>query len=366
MKALEKDRNRRYETANGFAADVMRYLTDLPVEACPPSAWYRSAKYARRHRAALTTVAIVSFALVGGTAVSLWQAIRANRAGSLAGQRQREAQTSAAESKAVLEFLVHDMLGASEPEKGLGREVKVAEVLANAEKKIDTAFLDQPLVEAGVRQALSVAFSSLGQFEVALRHARRAYDLRLRLLGPEHPDTLSSMHNLAFVLQKLGKFDEARTLNERALEIRRRVLGPEHPDTLASMSISAIILNGQGKSDEARRLFEQTLEIRRRVLGPEHRDTLSSMHNWAIMQGTLDEAVTLNEQILEVRRRVLGPEHPDTLRSMNNLAIRLREQGKFDQAAQAARASAGDQAPDSGSGASRHTEYDDRPRCHPG
>jgi hypothetical protein len=81
-------------------------------------------------------VAIVSFALFGGTALSLWQAIRATRAGNLAGRKEREAQTSAAESKAILEFLVHDLLGASEPEKGLGRDVKVAEVLANAETKI--------------------------------------------------------------------------------------------------------------------------------------------------------------------------------------------------------------------------------------
>jgi serine/threonine protein kinase len=77
MKALEKDRNRRYETANDFAADVMHYLTDKPVEACPPSLWYRSRKYARRNRVALTTLTIVSLAVLGGAGVSLWQAIRA-------------------------------------------------------------------------------------------------------------------------------------------------------------------------------------------------------------------------------------------------------------------------------------------------
>ena len=74
MKALEKDRRRRYETANDFAADVMRYLTDRPVEACPPSAWYRLGKFARRNRAALATAAVVALALAAGTAVSLWQA----------------------------------------------------------------------------------------------------------------------------------------------------------------------------------------------------------------------------------------------------------------------------------------------------
>jgi len=80
MRALEKDRRRRYETANNFAADVMRYLNDQPVEACPPSARYRFSKYVRRHRASLTTVALVGLALVAGTAVSVWQAIRATAA----------------------------------------------------------------------------------------------------------------------------------------------------------------------------------------------------------------------------------------------------------------------------------------------
>jgi tetratricopeptide (TPR) repeat protein len=80
MKALEKDRRRRYETANDFAADVQRHLADEPVEACPPSAWYRFGKLARRNRAALTTAALVGLALVAGTALSTWQAIRATRA----------------------------------------------------------------------------------------------------------------------------------------------------------------------------------------------------------------------------------------------------------------------------------------------
>ena len=94
MKALEKDRRRRYETANDFAADVMRYLTDQPVEACPPSAWYRFSKYVRCHRAALTTAALVGLALVAGTAVSLWQAIRATRAGTVGGSGRATTRTA--------------------------------------------------------------------------------------------------------------------------------------------------------------------------------------------------------------------------------------------------------------------------------
>ena len=335
MKALEKDRRRRYETASDFAADVMRHLTDQPVEACPPSGWYRFSKYARRHRAALTTAALVGLALVAGTAVSTWQAIRATRAGMLAGQREREAQRAVAESKAVLQFLVNDMLGASEAEKGLGRDIKLVEVLANAEKKIDAAFPGQPLVEAGVRHALVVAFDALGRRDVALRHGSRAHALYLGLLGSEHPDTLRALRNVASLLCTQGNYGEARTLEEQVLEIRRRTLGPEHPQTLLAMNNLAILLRGLGELDEARTLTAEVLEIRRRTLGPEHPQTLLAMGNLAAelaTQARYDEARTLEEQTLEGRRRVLGPEHPETLMSMGDLATLLIHQGKFDEA----------------------------------
>src|SRR5262249_33964921 len=111
MKALEKDRRRRDETANDFAADVMNYLTDRPVEACPPSASYRLAKFARRNRAVLTTTAVVATALVAGIAISVWQAGRAARAAG-------EARQSADEARQVIDYLVTDVFAAAAPGKG--------------------------------------------------------------------------------------------------------------------------------------------------------------------------------------------------------------------------------------------------------
>src|SRR4051794_2488432 len=111
MKALEKDRKRWYETANDFAADVMRYLTDQPVGACPPSASYRLTKFARRNRVALSTVAVVTAALVLGTVVSVWQAGQARKAAT-------EARLRADESKQVIDYLAKDVFGVTVPGKG--------------------------------------------------------------------------------------------------------------------------------------------------------------------------------------------------------------------------------------------------------
>jgi hypothetical protein len=131
MKVLEKDRNRRYETASGLAADVRRYLDDEPVQACPPSAWYRLSKAAHRNRAALVTAALVATALVLGTAMSTWQA--------------RKAQTEASISKAINDFLLNDLVAEAAPEKNSRGERMTVEALLNqAAARLQGKFAGQP------------------------------------------------------------------------------------------------------------------------------------------------------------------------------------------------------------------------------
>ena len=167
-----------------------------------------------------------------------------------------------------------------------------------------------------------------GLFEQALA-------VRRRVLGEEHPATLTSMNNLALTLSAQGDLAGARSLQEQVLAVSRRVLGEEHPDTLGSMNNLANTLRAQGDLAGARSLHEQALAVRRRVLGEEHPDTLTSMNNLAESlraQGDLAGARSLGEQALAVRRRVLGEEHSDTLTSMNNLAVSLMHLGEHDDA----------------------------------
>ena len=171
---------------------------------------------------------------------------------------------------------------------------------------------------------------ALGRYADARSDQEEAREIRLEILGEEHPDTLTSMNNLAATLEAQGDAEGARRLQEQVLEVRRRVLGEEHPDTLTSMGNLALTLKAQGDAEGARRLEEQVLEVSRRVLGEEHPDTLTSMNNLGATleaQGDAEGARRLHEQVLEVRRRVLGEEHPDTLSSMNNLAATLEAQG---------------------------------------
>ncbi|MEI7728188.1 MAG: tetratricopeptide repeat protein [Verrucomicrobiota bacterium] len=177
---------------------------------------------------------------------------------------------------------------------------------------------------------LAILLSGKGDVAAAESLYRRALETRERVLGPEHPDTLSSLNNLAILLSDKGDLAAAEPLYRRALETSERVLRSEHPDTLASLNNLAVLLRDKGDLAAAEPLYRCALETRERVLGPEHPDTLKSLSNLANLlkgKGALAAAEPLYHRAAETMERVLGPEHPDTLKSLDNLAILLSEKG---------------------------------------
>ncbi|HEX6039606.1 tetratricopeptide repeat protein [Longimicrobium sp.] len=172
---------------------------------------------------------------------------------------------------------------------------------------------------------------ALGHSAAAEPYCRRALEARERVLGVEHPKTLSSMSNLGSVLQALGRPAEAEAFHRHALEARERVLGPEHPDTLGSVSHLGSVLQALGRHASAEPCCRRALEARERVLGPEHPDTLGSVNSLGLVLHALGrpaDAEPYFERALEARERVLGPEHPDTLTSVNNLGFVLHALGR--------------------------------------
>ncbi|KAK6971328.1 hypothetical protein R3P38DRAFT_3413289 [Favolaschia claudopus] len=153
-----------------------------------------------------------------------------------------------------------------------------------------------------------------------------------RVLGNEHPDTLRAMANLAQTYQQQGRWGAAESLEVPVLEARKQVLGNEHPDTLMSMANLASTYYQQSQWSDAEHLEVAVLEARKRVLGNEHPETLTSMANLAATYyelGQWGNAESLEVAVLEARKRVLGNEHPDTLTSMANLAATYRYQGQW-------------------------------------
>jgi tetratricopeptide (TPR) repeat protein len=193
---------------------------------------------------------------------------------------------------------------------------------------------DHPDTLASVNN-LAIACQEVGRKAEAVRLHERALAGRVRALGPEHPDTLASRNNLAIACQEVGRKAEAVRLHERALAGRERVLGPDHPDTLASRNNLATAYQQMGWAAEAISSFRRALAGRERVLGPDHPDTLASRNGLAAVcqeVGWAAEAIALFEQTLAGRVRVLGPGHPDALASRNNLGHAYQEVGRIPEA----------------------------------
>jgi serine/threonine protein kinase len=381
MKALEKDRARRYATASGLARDIERFLADEPVEACPPSAVYKLRKFARKYKKLLATAAAVVALLGAAAVVSTWQAVRATQAQADANSRRDEATHAKDQAEAISRFLTEDLLGQATPEQNArDQKVTVEQVLAKAAKKIDNnpKLAGQPEVEATLRLTIGNTYFKLGVPAEAEGHLRRAAALRSTVLGAKHPDTLAAQEDLAwFLCGGLRKFDEAEALSRQTWEGRQQVLGPEHRDTLNSMDTYVSALTNQRKLANALPLARECYEMRERVLGKDDPDTLTSLNNlgfalqeagqWAdaetiarerlkrlapvrpadhpanfsslnnlgvslLMQGQLEEAERETTKGVDMARRVSGPDHPDTLHLQNTLARVLTERGRLDEA----------------------------------
>jgi citrate lyase synthetase len=168
-----------------------------------------------------------------------------------------------------------------------------------------------------------------GRYNVAEELEVQVMETRKRVLGDEHPDTLTSMGNLASTYSNQGRWREAEELQVQVMETTKRVLGDVHPDTLTSMGNLASTYMKQEWWREAEELLVQVMETTKRVLGDEHPRTLTSMGNLASTyrnQGRCREAEELEVQVVETMKRVLGDEHPDTLTSMGNLASTYMKQ----------------------------------------
>ncbi|MGQ0721772.1 MAG: tetratricopeptide repeat protein [Candidatus Eiseniibacteriota bacterium] len=357
MRAMEKDRTRRYESAAALAQDIARYLNDEPVLAGPPSTAYRVGKFVKRHRAALLVSAVVLASLVFATVESTRQRLVAERA--------------LEESEAVTAFL-SNMLSAVDPAKR-GREVTVREILDEAATNIDRQFGGKPLVRSRLMAAMGGAYLQLGHFDEARpllqealsirgeralaenellvaetlhllgnldletadyasskRCLEAALAIREKRLGPEHPEFARTLNDLGLLQRTTGDRAEARALFERALAVREKTLGPDHPDVAKTLNDLAGLLYMMRDYAGARPLYERASAIQEKALGPEHTHLAATLSNYATLlgdTGDLETARAVHERALAIERKALGEEHPDVANSLTSLAI-LRQKAE--------------------------------------
>ena len=319
MKALEKDRNRRYETASSFAADVERYLTDAPVSALPPSAGYRIRKFVRRNRGPVAATAMIFLLLASGTVGTTIGLVEAKRAQNTALKRLAQVEKGID----LLGSVFADLDPQAEDIEGRPLRAVLGDRLDQAAALLDGEAIGDALVVARLQDRLAQTYLGLGLGRGAEALFAKAAATREARLGAEDPLTLGSKHNLALASEATGNGDQAIYLLQQVRDARTTVLGAEHRDTLSTINELAKVYNRVGKPNMAVPLLEQVRDGRIRQLGEDHDQTLTTLQALAgayLSAGKPTEAIALAEKVWDARVRKHGDDDPRAIEAMGTLA----------------------------------------------
>ncbi len=371
MKALEKDRTRRYETANGFARDIQRYLADEVVEARPPSRGYRFKKFVKRNKGQVIAASLVLLTLLAGifgTSWGMWQANLARvaeheradgeRIAKIDAQRARDAEAKqraladeerdkaiaseikardeAAKAQTINDFLTQDLLTQAEPaNNAVEDKVTLLEVLDRAAAKVGTRFAGEPELESSLRRTIADAYHGLASWEKAESQVRAVLDAA-RQRDRRSAEAYHAQGFLSHILVHRGRRDaEALEMAEQAAKGLERTLGPLHRSTLAALGHLGAAYETAGKLPEAIALLERVRDAHIAKFGPDSPDTLNTLSNLANAYhsaGRLAEAIAMFERVRDAQIARHGPNHAATLATLANLAGAYRAVGKLPEA----------------------------------
>ncbi|SPE52331.1 Serine/threonine protein kinase with TPR repeats (fragment) [Verrucomicrobia bacterium] len=325
MKCLEKDRARRYDTANGLAMDIQRHLDDEPIVARPPRRTYRLRKFVRRHRVGVGAAAAIVFLLVSGSMASTWEAVRATRA-------EKTARTQARTSEEVTRFLAEMLQGAG-PSVAFGRDPAIlVEILAKTAARIGTELADQPEVEADVRSVVGGVYFDLGRYPEAEAMFRQALEVRKRLPGNHDVEVGDALINLAGALQGEGRMRDAEKLLNEALAIRRKRFGNESAEVAMCLHNLVGVLACDSRLTQAEAVCREALAIERKVRGKDHVEIamlLNSLAEVLDFEGKLEQSEALSRQALAMYRRLFPTDTREASMLVGNLADTLRKQHRL-------------------------------------
>ena len=369
MKAIEKDRTRRYETANGMAMDVTRYQVCEPVLATPPSAAYRLRKFVRRNRGAVTGGGVIAAAVLLGLAAA--------SVGFVQAKRQEAVAVKEAQNAAALSGFLQEMLSSVAPSEAKGKEFTLVTMLEGAGAKLDDHTLDDnPVAEAAIRQTIGSTYWSLGLAQAAIPHAERVVELRREHLGLDHDDTLHAMSWLGSMYRRVDNHRDAEPMLTQVFETLKRIRGDRHEDTLDAMYWHAWNQFDVGRPEEGERIHKACLALRRDALGENHWTTLGSWNctglthvfrnqweeaepfiteaytrgraidsdsTWTLLFASnlgeiyfnlerYEEAVELLEENAQISRRVTGPTSGRTIDLIDNLLRAYGALGRLEDA----------------------------------
>jgi tetratricopeptide (TPR) repeat protein len=325
MKAMEKDRARRYVTATGVAIDLQRYFDNEPVMARPPSASYRMFKFAKRHKAGLSAGLVVATALVLGLVLATTGLIRAKRAEAVAASERDRASIEAETAKQVSDFLI-GLFEISDPNEARGNTITAREILDRGAKNIQIELKDQPEVLATMMGTMGNVYLKLSLYEPAYPLLDEALSIRREIYGNEHLDVSKSINDLADWHYNQGEYEKAEALDRESVAICRKLFNKDHPDLATSIYNLGSTLHTIGDYDKAEVLYLEALTMRRNLFGNNNPDVAESLHDLAALyfdKSDYDKAESLYREALAVYRAVLGDEHLNLSIGIHSLAYFL-------------------------------------------
>ncbi len=361
LKAMEKERKRRYRTMSDLAEDLRRFLQGEVILARPAGPITKVLKRFKRNPLVSTAAGIAAAAVLALILSIPWYLVQITRERNRAfdarddEKKQRavaveerekallakgealdardDARKEAEKTRRINQFL-RDMLASPDPEKE-GRHVLVVDVVDKAAAKLEGAFPDQPGVKGELHNTIAVTYCALGRYGAARIHAERAYEISRRLLGESHLNTLASLDLLGGVIMLQGEYADAEPYLRAGLKGHREILGEKDSRTLTSMNNLSIALLEQGKMAEAEPLLVEAMEVQQDVLGSDHRNTITTKCNLAsayMDQGKHALAADIYREVLESLRRDLGEDHPAVLQCLSSLGAVLSELGEYAEA----------------------------------
>ena len=369
MKALEKDRTRRYGTPSEIAADIDRFLHHQPIIARPPSTSYRAKKFVRRHRIGVGVTASLATLLIAFSVTTAIQSLR------IARERNR-ADLEAETAKQVSSFLA-DLFKVAEPSEAVANSITAREILDKGAGQIQQDLSTQPEIKAALMNTMGNVYINLGLFKKAELLYEHSLEIERQKYGPQSPEVGETMASLAWALEGQAKYVEAEQFYRQAIELLHRFAGSHGLALAKAQRDLAYILSVQAKTEEAKsaalealallnrvknvserelanslnilgtillnqadyfgaeRVLGDAYEHMRKALGPGHIETLAIEENRAsvwMMQGNYTKSEAAYREILMHERDQLGPDHPELGITLNNLGAVLYFQEKYGEA----------------------------------
>ncbi len=321
LKAIARDRARRYDTANALATDIERHLEHKPVTARPPTLGYTAARFVRRHRlgvSVIVTAAIAAVVMIAGIV-----------------RERNRAERERAKAQAISTFL-EDMLRTADPwQQGGSRQTTVAEALKAGVKRVNEGAIRDPLVSASIKRTIGSVYLGLGRIEDADTLVRSALAETVARTGPNSDETAEGYQNLGILYHRQGKFDSAVAATERSLAIRRRLHGANDSTVAVSLMDLADAYNSQGDLPRADSAAMEALRVLREVFGDRHpalADAMSRIISNKLVEDDYRAADSTARAAIVMLRELGLARSPIASPIMNDLALSRLYQGDIAEA----------------------------------